>query len=212
MANPTPASADPHKKFKELSDKISSEDDANLVLGLEDTIYRTWALHTDQNKDAQGKDLAEKVYNSARGYITENMFPAYNTIKNDDNTIDALDGIIRQLIGIDKSGLEKRLKDKKVVHKADLAQETEKSKKVVSQYLQQMRMGRVQKFADEDLGEFKNYLTVLAKEAKVTDFDPNTIVGTRTATDAYFKLLNRTNTYKALDKNAKYNLDTAEEE
>jgi len=211
MTTSTPAPADPHQKFKDITDlmlKVAPERGASL----QDRITFAWADHVrkPENKDKNGKGLGEAIYAGAREYILKDMYGITGDLPGNEDFKTEMENVISTTMGLEKDALVATYKDKDTVHAGDLDQIVEISGKAMSKKMGQIQVGRLKALPESDLDAFKAYLTAQAGEMKAP-FDPTKVPTMHAAIKQYMQMVPLIGQYRGLGERAKAYKQTEEE-
>lgn len=209
--NTNTAAADPHQKFKDITDLMlvkAQERGASL----QDRLTFAWADHVrkTENTDNHGKGLGEAMYTSARDYIVKDMYGITGDLPGNEEFKTEVENIISTTMGLEKNELAKVYSDKKVVHVGDLDQIVEISQKAMGKKMNQIQVGRLKALPETDLDAFKAYLAAQAGEMKVS-FDPAKVPTMSAAINQYMQMFPLMAQYRGLGEKAKAYKQTAEE-
>lgn len=208
--NQTPAPADPHKKFRDLSDLVLKTG-PERAQSLQDRILFSWADHVrkPENENTQGKGLGDAIYRAASEYVRTEVYGLTGDLPGNADFKTEVEGLIEAATGLNRKQLDSAYKDKTQVHASALDQVIEISRESMGKKMNQIMGRRLQDLPDSDLEAFKAYLKAEADTMKI-QFDAAKVPTMNAAREQYGQMIPLIAQYRGLGERAKAYKQTAE--
>lgn len=201
MTNPAPAAADPHKKFRDITDVMLVEAQ-DRSRALDDVLTLAWAEQFKTNPADHGKGMGEKLYDAGARYIKEELYGLKGALGGNANLATQVDAIIAQTLGVTKVQLIDTYKGEKVVHAGDI----DSVKKAMSQGLGKSMQGiqaqRLRSLGESDKDAFVDYVLALGTEVGAKNLKKDQMPTLSAAIEQYAGLMPLVAQYRGLRKSA----------
>jgi hypothetical protein len=205
MVKEEPKTGPDYSKFEKwTSDYVTSL--ATLAPNFRDRVMRVWAKQTEGKKDEQGKGLGSAIYDDAVDFVKKEVYGITEEGKGNEDYQTRMRDIYNQTISLDKSGLEKALGSKNIVHSGDLEGIIDIGSKHLTQNKLSITASKLSDLTEEEQGTFKGYVAKLAKDLGYTKVTEKSLLTHKSAVSLYIKLVKEF-AKKELEGKAKAELD-----
>ena len=201
MTEPTPAAADPHKKFKDITD-IMLVEAQDQTRGLEDALTLAWAETFKANPADNGKNMGEALYNAGAKYVREQVYGLTDTLGGNANLAAQVDAILAQTLGVSRVQLIDTYKDKKVAHSGDIEGVIKATGEGLGKAMQGIQAQRLRNLGANDKDAFVDYVLALGSEVGVKNLTKDQMPTLTVAIEKYAKLMPLVEQYRGIRKAA----------
>ena len=201
MTQATPAPADPHKKFSDITDIILVEAQ-NRAKGLEDALTLAWADTFKANPADHGKDMGAKLYDAGAKYIREELYGLTSSLGGNANLATQVDAIIAQTLGVSKTQLVDAYKDQKVVHAGDIESVVKAMREGLGKAMRGIQAQKLRSLGESDKDAFVDYVLALGAEISATKLKKDHMPTLTAAIQQYTKLMPLVAQYRGVKKSA----------
>ena len=201
MTQATPAPADPHKKFSDITDIILVEAQ-NRAKGLEDALTLAWADTFKANPADHGKDMGAKLYDAGAKYVREELYGLTGPLGGNANLATQVDAILAQTLGVSKVQLVDTYKDEKVVHAGDIEGIVKATTQGLGKAMQGIQAQKLKSLDASDKDAFVDYVLALGAEVGAKNLKKDKMPTLNAAIEQYLGLMPLVAQYKGLRKSA----------
>ncbi|MSR85926.1 hypothetical protein EXS74_00855 [Candidatus Woesearchaeota archaeon] len=201
MTNPTPAPADPHKKFKDITDVMLVETQ-DRAQALETRLTLAWADQYRTNPTDHGKGMGEALYNAGAKYVREELYGLTSPLGGNANLATQVDAIIAQTLGVSKTQLVDTYKDQKVVNAGDIESVVKATGQGLGKAMQGIQAQRLRDLGESDKDAFVDYVLALGAEVGATKLKKENMPTLHEAIEQYAGLMPLVAQYRGIKKSA----------